>query len=384
MPSGEQIFNAAIEQQLGGNLGEAERLYKIFLADHPERDDAHFGYGLLCLGDGRKEDAVRNFERALFLSPGNVDYWANLATANFSMGRIADAQYAHLRALRIEPGNTEIKKLREDFAARPHMFGEGGIQSAHAPARQVYMSAAVDLLKDTAAPLRILEIGSYMGASLQTWADAAERLYGAETEILCIDPWGDTGAAQYRDKVCGALESQVAYEIFRHNAKLAAARPNISVTGMRATSREALPFLGELRFQLIYVDGGHFYDDTLFDITECHRLLAPGGIMCGDDLELQAHQCDYDFLQANKAADFIAGDDGTEFHPGVTLAVAEFFGKVSAFNGFWAMRKLEGGAYAAVDFKNARGLLPVHWPGNLQRLARDQIAENQSLGTLVA
>ena len=36
------------------------------------------------------------------------------------------------------------------------------------------MSAAVDLLKATPPPLRILEIGSYMGASLLTWADAAE------------------------------------------------------------------------------------------------------------------------------------------------------------------------------------------------------------------
>jgi tetratricopeptide (TPR) repeat protein len=321
MATGEQIFNAAIDAHMSGNTDAAERHYKTFLAGNPERDDALFGLGLLYLGDGRKEEAMRHFERALFLSPGNVDYWANLATANFSIGRIADAQYAHMRALRIEPGNAEIQKLRNEFAAQPHMFGEGGIQGAHAPSRQVYMSAAVDLLKATPAPLRILEIGSYMGASLLTWADAAERLYGQPAEILCIDPWRDFGAGQYRAEVQTAFESQVAYEIFRHNAKLAGARSNVSVTGMRAISRDALPFLGAEHFHLIYVDGGLYYDDALYDITECHRLLAPGGIMCGDDLELQAHQCDMEFLIANKEADYITSPDGAELHPGVSLAV---------------------------------------------------------------
>ena len=384
MASGEQHFNAAIQQQLDGNLIEAERLYKLFLRDHPARDDAYFGLGILRLGAGRNEEAVRQFERALFLCPGNLDYWANLATANFAMGRIADAEYAHMRALRIEPGNAGIQKLRGDFAAQPHVFGQGAIQGAHAPARQVYMSAAVDLLKATPAPLRILEIGSYMGASLLTWADAVERLYGREAEILCIDPWGDFGAGQYRPEVQQAFKSQIAYEIFRHNAKLVGKKHNISVAEMRATSSKALPLLADAQFNLIYIDGGHTYKDARLDITECHRLLVLGGIMCGDDLELQAHQCDMDFLRANKGADYIAGADGVEFHPGVTLAVHEFFGEVSAFDGFWAMRKRVSGTYERVDFGNAIGILPGHWPEQFQHQARAHVAETQSIGALIA
>ena len=384
MANGEQVFNAAVQNHMDGNIGEAERLYKSFLADHPDRDDAHFGFGLLCLNAERKEDAVRNFERALFLAPGNVDYWANLATANFAMGRIADAKYAHMRALRIEPGNAGIQKLRGDFAAQPHVFGQGAIQGAHAPARQVYMSAAVDLLKATPAPLRILEIGSYMGASLLTWADAAERLYGRQTEILCIDPWGDIGAGQYKANMSQALDSQIAYEIFRHNAVLSARKRNISVSEMRATSRAALPLLGGGRFHLIYIDGGHSYDDARFDITECHRLLAAGGIMCGDDLELQAHQCDMEFLAASKGADYITDAEDRGLHPGVTLAVHEFFGKIFAFDGFWAMRKCSGGGYEPVDFQGATGILPGHWPEEFQAQARACVTESQSLGVLMA
>ncbi|MFP6735944.1 MAG: hypothetical protein VB959_19165, partial [Rhodospirillales bacterium] len=52
---------------------------------------------------------------------------SNLDLANFAMGRIADAKYAHMRALRIEPGNAGIQKLRGDFAAQPHVFGQGAI-----------------------------------------------------------------------------------------------------------------------------------------------------------------------------------------------------------------------------------------------------------------
>jgi hypothetical protein len=33
---------------------------------------------------------------------------------------------------------------------------------------------------------------------------------------------------------------------------------------------------------------------------------------------------------------------GTNFHPGVTLAVGEFFGEVSAYAGFWVMQKAGG------------------------------------------
>ncbi|MDP6429239.1 MAG: class I SAM-dependent methyltransferase [Rhodospirillales bacterium] len=387
MPTGEQLFKAAVQHQIDGNLGEAERLYQSFLTDHPHRDDAYFGYGLLCLGAGRKEEAVGHFERALFIAPGNVDYWANLATANYSIGRINDAGYAHLRALRIEPGNIDIQQLRDDFAAKPHVFGESAIHSAHAPARQVYMSACVDILGkslgDTPPPLRILEIGSYMGASLLTWAAAAERLYRKGCEILCIDPWGDSGAGQYKPGVQQALESQIAYEIFRHNAAVTGKKDNVSVIEMRATSRAALPLLGDKQFHLIYVDGGHFYDDANFDIGACHRLLSPGGIMCGDDLELQAHQCDMEFLRANTSADYVTTPNGEELHPGVTLAVHEFFGKVSAFEGFWAMRKQDGGGYQQVEFSGATGIIPGHWPEHLQDQARAHFAENQTIGALI-
>jgi hypothetical protein len=38
---------------------------------------------------------------------------------------------------------------------------------------------------------------------------------------------------------------------------------------------------------------------------------------------------------------------GRDFHPGVTMAVGEFFGDVSAYAGFWVMQKA-GGAWRKV------------------------------------
>ena len=92
------------------------------------------------------------------------------------------------------------------------------------------MSAAIDLLSVTAPPLRILEIGPYMGISLLTWADAANRPYGKAAEILCIDTWGDTGSGQYLPAIQTAFESQIACEIFRNNADIVHRTPGIPVT----------------------------------------------------------------------------------------------------------------------------------------------------------
>ena len=74
-------------------------------------------------------------------------------------------------------------------------------------------------------------------------------------------------------------------------------------------------------------------------------LLKEGGILCGDDLDLQRHEIDIDYAETNKEINLVI-DPKTkkEFHPGVCIAVYNFFKKpVSACNGFWGMRKTING-----------------------------------------
>jgi hypothetical protein len=73
-----------------------------------------------------------------------------------------------------------------------------------------------------------------------------------------------------------------------------------------------------------------------------------GGYICGDDLELQMGEVDRNLASAHRDKDLVRdASTGTDFHPGVTLAVGEFFGEVSAYAGFWVMQKA-GGAWRKV------------------------------------
>ena len=115
------------------------------------------------------------------------------------------------------------------------------------------------------------------------------------------------------------------------------------------------------KYDIIFIDGSHHYLDVFNDITESERLLRSGGIICGDDLELLLKQCDQEFAKMNTQSDYIKDPrSGKYFHPGVTLAVGEFFGDVSSFSGFWPMRLTSSG-YQNISFSEAKEpSLPGH------------------------
>ncbi len=75
-----------------------------------------------------------------------------------------------------------------------------------------------------------------------------------------------------------------------------------------------------------------------FDLQQAKRLAAEGGIICGDDL------------------------DAT--HDGVVRAVADEFGKVSCWHGYFAIRKVAG-ALARIELPLTRTL-----PSHLRRYQR--------------
>jgi predicted O-methyltransferase YrrM len=226
-----------------------------------------------------------------------------------------------------------------------------------------------------------LEIGSYAGSSLLTWSNAAENFLAGECHIVCVDPWGESGADLYNPTMKKNLESDRAYEVFCHNASLS--RENVRVTPIRGSSHDILPTFKNNTFDLIYIDGSHQYADVLSDIVESAKLLKNGGIICGDDLELQLFQCDQEFVENNKTADFIKETkSGESFHPGVTLAVAEYFGDVSNFAGFWVMRKISDG-FEKVSFSNATGLRPPIWPWEFHERITAYFEDSDELGRLL-
>ena len=74
-------------------------------------------------------------------------------------------------------------------------------------------------------------------------------------------------------------------KLFLHNIR--AAGYAAVVQAVRASSRKMLPRLAPGTYDLIYIDGSHAYEDVLHDLRLSTPLLVEGGILCGDDLELQ-------------------------------------------------------------------------------------------------
>lgn len=228
--------------------------------------------------------------------------------------------------------------------------------------------ALVHKLGDGDAPLAILEVGTFMGSSLFTWAKSVERLTNRKAEITCVDPWE-------------ADDMELAHKVFLNTTRLL---PRcVTVTERRGRSHDVLPTLAGQTFDIIYVDGCHLYPEVYQDLQICDGLLAEGGFLCGDDLEMQLSDVDAGVARANARIDYLQDPQSAQvFHPGVTLGVGEFFGPVSVYRGFWVMRKGSGG-YEPVPMRGGQGLLPDHWPQNYLEQAEARIREDGLLASVI-
>ncbi len=178
--------------------------------------------------------------------------------------------------------------------------------------------------------LEILEIGAWAGASAVSWGHALNAYFGGDGRIVSVDPWRSDEVPEIKS-------------IFLHNVR--AAGVDALVEPYEGTNREAFYTLEQQRFDVIYIDGDHSYPHASFDIANARRLLRPGGVICGDDLELQLNEISTSHVYdaTDRGADWaLRPDDGAGYHPGVTRAVAEAFGAVSSWFGFWAVQEVRG------------------------------------------
>jgi predicted O-methyltransferase YrrM len=157
--------------------------------------------------------------------------------------------------------------------------------------------------------LNVLEIGSYRGNGSTPVLAVREQ-----TRAFCIDPW----------------ESLEDFQTFQANTT------HLPVIPIRGRSLHVLPILAKRKFDLIYIDGDHTMPTVAFDMSQATRLVADGGVICGDDLECQVHQMlpgvkdDPENLERLSLRDCVDG-----VHYGVARAVQLVFGKVQEQDGFW-------------------------------------------------
>lgn len=194
-------------------------------------------------------------------------------------------------------------------------------------------------------PFRILEIGSWAGGSALTFASAAKGSRH-EVGIFCVDQWrpyfdlsthkGDTYRIMER-----ALKEDVIFRLFLHNVR-SSGNSDI-IYPLRGASDTILPLLKEASFDIVFIDGMHAYSQVVRDLRNSVSLVREGGVLCGDDLDLQLSAVDVPNAKRQGEMDYITDPKtGKFFHPGVTLAVHEVVGEVSCWHGFWAMRRRGG------------------------------------------
>lgn len=211
------------------------------------------------------------------------------------------------------------------------------------PIRHVYMREVVRLLaRDRARPLRLLEIGSWAGGSAITYGKALQAYAPKGSCLVCVDPWTPyaftRGNTDLQAVMTSALKTGEIFELFQHNVQAAGVDDLIII--VRARSRDALPLLRPRTFDLVFVDGDHRYDFVREDLLLSRDLVAPEGILCGDDLERQLFDVDQHACIANMDEGFVVDPRTRDhFHPGVTLAVHEVLGAVGERSGFWASRR---------------------------------------------
>lgn len=212
--------------------------------------------------------------------------------------------------------DTEREMTTVDMGSRPHRhFGE---VAARLRAR------GVD------AP-EVLEIGSWTGGSLAAW----DATFAGRARFVAVDRWEPYPLRGEGSFPYGAVNDQLASgEVRREfNARVAGMIDRIEI--VVEDSRSALVrFASEHRlFDLVYVDGDHRLEAARADIAGALIVLKRGGVVCGDDLERQL--CEIEDLGRHDAAATSALDYVDGYHPGVTQAVGELFGRVWCRDGFW-------------------------------------------------
>jgi hypothetical protein len=135
-------------------------------------------------------------------------------------------------------------------------------------------------------PRLIIEVGSWMGHSAIHMSQTARRETGP-VPILCVDTWLGSAEHYFNEDYLEDMSFRNGrpdfYRSFLGNVVFHGAERDILPISLPShTAYEVFAKLGLLA-DLIYIDAGHGYDDVMSDIGDYRQLLAPGGIMFGDD-----------------------------------------------------------------------------------------------------
>lgn len=220
-------------------------------------------------------------------------------------------------------------------------LGYGQLSKERAIEMKNLLNQQIDLFKKSGRETFIfLEIGSYLGESLETYGEILSEKLNDNYLMISVDPYGF-----YLKKSMNMI-----YMYFINNISRTKFKNNF--THLRMESKKAYNLLNKLNIKLdfCYIDGSHLYKDVKFEIENFNKILIDTsdykGFMCGDDCEVgydelikKVDKTKVDDLLSNcENIDFIKNFDNKNinFHPGVTLAIKESLISIKiTSSGFW-------------------------------------------------
>jgi len=208
---------------------------------------------------------------------------------------------------------------------------------------QLYLRHLAEIRKKKRRDIRVIEIGSWVGASTCIWSYIGQISvnlgYLDSVEVIAIDPLepylGYIHREDHYKAMESALEQKTVEQSFYDNIRKFAYAPNVRL--VKLPSDEALPHFASKSVDILYVDGSHFYENVKRDLIHSKRICKNGGLLICDDVE-KLKVDDYELhLQAlSKRIDYLNG-----YHPGVTQAVKDVFpfSGTSDISGMYAKKK---------------------------------------------
>tara|TARA_B100000795_G_scaffold240258_1_gene202344 strand:+ start:167 stop:1012 length:846 start_codon:yes stop_codon:yes gene_type:complete len=215
-----------------------------------------------------------------------------------------------------------------------------------APRKEIMTKVFEESFKDKSKPLKFLEIGTWFGeGSTKLWL----KFLPKNSQLYLVDTWGkyisdkDSNASSWMQMI-NKIGFQANRNVLKNIHEYEEQVNNVEIVLLRGRSYSVLSDFKKNLFDLVYVDGSHYYDAVNADILAAKNIVnTKFSVICGDDLD---RGIDPDIIKLAKELKKVKENLDTNvvggMHLGVALAVSENFTKVNEKNGFWWVYCIDG------------------------------------------
>ena len=158
---------------------------------------------------------------------------------------------------------------------------------------------------------KVLEVGSYLGmGSTKIFAKNCE-------EVHCIENFSTN--LKFNLDINNEIMSFNQFDLFNLAVK---GKPNIKI--FNKDSKNAYKQINDNYYDLVFIDGSHYYPDVMLDIKNYYYKLKKNGILMGDDCQGYLKDFDTSFIIDNLDNHNTVNIENfkySQIHPGVIMAV---------------------------------------------------------------